>query len=740
MQLFADIIIEISHEKLDRTFQYMVPEELAGKIVPGSYVTIPFGNGTGREIKGYVVNVTDTPDYDVTRQKYISGLITGDDERRPLEVLLKLAVWMKRHYGGTMIAALKCVLPVKAKMNARTEKSVTLMLDEDTAGKTYNEFLKKHQVARARLMLELIRSKTIDCSLVIDKLNVSMTVIKALSDKGMVRIDERVKYRNPAIAGPLSGNVRQLTEIQQKIVSDFFRDYDAGIRRPCLIHGVTGSGKTQVYMEIIDGVVKRGKQAIMLIPEIALTFQTVMRFYTRFGSRVSYLHSKLSAGEKYDQFLRAERGDIDVMIGPRSALFTPFSKLGIIVMDEEHEPSYKSETMPKYHARETAEKLASLTESAFVMGSATPSVDAYFRAMHGMYRLYEMKERVAGGQLPTVYTVDLRQELKNGNRSVFSDRLKGLIEDRLSKQEQIMLFLNRRGYAGFVSCRKCGFVYKCPHCDVALSQHGNNRLICHYCGYETPMVHICPECGSKYFGGMKAGTEQIEKIVNEVFPAARTLRMDMDTTRGKGDYERILSTFANEEADILIGTQMIVKGHDFPKVTLVGILAADMSLYAGDYRAGERTFELLTQAAGRAGRSDRPGEVVIQTYSPEHYAIAAAAIQDYNQFYNEEAGYRELMGYPPAEHLLSILIEDGNEGEAAATAAWAAGISGRFKEAVTIGPADAPVGRIKDIFRKQVYIKCGDYEYLTGIKDCIEESRDKENLYHSHIEFDFDPI
>ena len=738
MQLFADIIIEISHEKLDRTFQYMIPEKFADSIFPGAYVMIPFGKGD-RQIKGYVVNVTDRPDFDVSKQKEIAGVL-NDAPDRPVEVLLKLAAWMKRHYGGTAIASLKCVLPVKARMNVKEKKTVSLLLDRQKAEEVCEDFVQKHQSARARLLKALIETGSADCSLITSKLNISSSVVKVLAERKIISVESAEVYRNPVISGRETKRISELTDGQKKIIGDFFERYDSGDRKPCLIHGVTGSGKTEVYIDIIEGIVKRGKQAIMLIPEISLTFQTVMRFYARFGDRVSYMHSRLSAGERYDQFLRAERGDIDVMIGPRSALFTPFPNLGIIVMDEEHETSYKSETMPKYHARETAQELAELCSAAFVMGSATPSVDAYYRASTGVYRLYTLEERAAGGKLPDVYTVDLREELKNGNRSVFSDKLRSLMNDRLQKREQIMLFLNRRGYAGFVSCRKCGFVYKCPHCDVALSQHGMERLVCHYCGYEIPMAHICPECGSRYIGGMKAGTEQIEKIVNREFPDARTLRMDMDTTRGKGDYEKILGAFADEEADILIGTQMIVKGHDFPNVTLVGILAADMSLYADDYRAGERTFELITQAAGRAGRAEKKGEVVIQTYSPDHYAIAAAAAQDYNMFYAEEEAFRELGEYPPVSHLLSVLIEDRDEAEAGRTASAICGIAGSFGMARTIGPTDAAIGKIKDIYRKQVYVRCMDYEVLSDIKDSIESKRDSDGNFHSHVEFDFDPI
>ena len=739
MQLYADIIIEISHEKLDRTFQYIIPESLQERITPGTCVSVPFGS-SNRIIKGYVIEVTDRAEFDPSRQKEIAAVLTDNDPDRPVEKLLALAAWMKKHYGGTAIAALKCVLPVKAKVSAKEKKSLSLAVGTGEAEAACERFLAGHQNARARILRAIIENGPSDLSLVTGRLHVAAGTVKALEAKGLVSISTETVYRNPSMAVSAGDRISELTAQQKYIISDFLGRYDSGDRKPCLIHGVTGSGKTEVYIELTEAVVRRGKQAIVLIPEIALTYQTVMRFHARFGERVSYLHSRLSAGERYDQFMRAQKGDVDVIIGPRSALFTPFPDLGIIVMDEEHETSYKSETVPKYHARETAEELARLTGAAFVMGSATPSVDAYYRAEHGVYRLYDMKERASGGSLPKVMTVDMREELRNGNRSVFSGKLRELMQDRLRKHEQMMLFLNRRGFAGFVSCRKCGFVYKCPHCDVSLSLHRSGKLVCHYCGYEITMAKTCPKCGSKYIAGMKAGTEQIEKLVREQFPEARVLRMDMDTTRKKGDHEKILSAFADGEADVLIGTQMIVKGHDFPNVTLVGILAADMSLYANDYRAGERTFELITQAAGRAGRADKPGEVVIQTYSPDNFAIEAAADQDYERFYAEEASCRELCGYPPAEHLLSVLIEDRAEAEALRTAGEVCSVSAGFEDVQTIGPADAVPGRINDIFRKSVYIKSKDYERLTDVKDAIENGRELKNDYHSHVEFDFDPV
>jgi primosomal protein N' (replication factor Y) len=435
------------------------------------------------------------------------------------------------------------------------------------------------------------------------------------------------------------------------------------------------------------------------------------------------------------------------MIGPRSALFTPFPSIGLIIIDEEQEGSYKSETTPKYHARETAEEVARLHGAALVLGSATPSMEAYYRVGEGAYHLFCLTERLTGGSLPHVTVTDLREELRAGNRTIFSRKLRELLADRLEKGEQSMLFLNRRGYAGFISCRSCGYVVKCPHCDVSLSEHNGGKLMCHYCGYTRSRYETCPSCGSKYIMGFRAGTQQIENKISEMFPGARVLRMDADTTRTKGAYEKILSAFVNGEGDILIGTQMIVKGHDFPNVTLMGILAADLSLGSGDYRAGEKTFQLLTQAAGRAGRGNIPGEVVIQTYQPEHYAVVHAAAQDYDGFFREEITYREMMNYPPISHMLAVQIFAGNPQDGEELAAGLAkkvrqsgiGVDKEPERFTVLGPASAALAKLNDIFRYAFYIKCTEYDKLIQVKDFLEEILDKTLPKHCQVQFDFDP-
>lgn len=742
---YADIIIDIAHEKVDRPFQYRIPEALWGSVAEGSCVRVPFGAGN-RMRKGYVVALKDTAEYEPSKIKEIDGVETGGVSVEGKQILL--AAFLKRNYGSTMIQALKTVLPAKVSVRAAEQKSVRLTAGRAEAEAALALFEKKHQTARARLLKELLQVDCLPCLLVKGKLHIGTATLKALQEQHIISVDTEKKFRNPVRIQAREETKKRLSAAQQKAVDTVLADLAAGVQRTYLLHGITGSGKTEVYMRLIEEVLEHGRQAVVLIPEIALTYQTLMRFYSRFGDRVSVMNSTLSAGEKFDQCERAKRGEIDIIIGPRSALFTPFPHIGLIVMDEEHEGSYKSESVPKYHAREVAEEVARLHGASVVLGSATPSLEASYRARIGEYTMLSLTERLTGGQLPAVYIVDLRRELKEGNRSIFSRKLQELLEERLRKGQQSMLFINRRGYAGFVSCRACGHVMKCPHCSVSLSEHKGGRLLCHYCGYEERAVRSCPVCKSPYISGFRAGTQQIEEKLQALYPKARVLRMDADTTRKKESYEKILASFAGGEADILIGTQMIVKGHDFPNVTLVGVLAADMSLSVGDYRASERTFQLLVQAAGRAGRGVLPGEVVIQTYQPDNAAIVHAAEQDYQGFYEEEILYRELLRYPPVCHMMAVQIFAKEEKAGAKLAEKLAGLAGRFGgeaeereiQMLVIGPAPAALGKVNDIFRFVFYVKCENYDKLVAVKDRLEEQAAAMQLKNEMLQIDFDPV
>lgn len=759
--MYANVIVDISIEKLDKTFQYRIPEELTGEIDVGMQVEIPFGN---RTITGFVVELTDRPEFDVAKIKPLIGVVKGSVSMEAQ--MIALAAWMRKNYGSTMNQALKTVLPIKKQTKAIEHRMVRLAVDRNEARKQLALFESKHNVAKARLLRELIVEEEIDYSIVTQKLHVSAAVIRGLAQKKLIEVETYTTYRNPVGHLKSKGYHLTLNEGQQAAVEQVMKDRAAGVYATYLLKGVTGSGKTEVYMELIAKVIAEGKQAIVLIPEIALTYQTVIRFYNRFGNRVSILNSKLSAGERYDQYERAKHGDIDIMIGPRSALFTPFSNLGLIIIDEEHEPSYKSENAPRYHAREVAIERARMSKASVVLGSATPSVESYYQAQLGNYKLIELKSRAKQQRLARCEVVDLREELQKGNRSILSERLFELMQDRLQKKQQIMLFINRRGVAGFVSCRACGHVIKCPHCDVSLSLHNNGKMVCHYCGYEEAVPSVCPSCGSKYISGFKAGTQKVEQMVQKAFPDARILRMDFDTTRTKDSYETILQAFGNQESDILIGTQMIVKGHDFANVTLVGILAADMSLHVSDYHAAERTFALLTQAAGRAGRGDLEGNVVIQTYNPDHYAILTAKEQDYERFYEQEIEYRQMLHYPPAWNMLVVMMTgekeallereskrlaesiqgmmeqefDACSGDSAINGNENVGVQRRPRIAL-IGPADAQISKMNDIYRRVIYLKSADYNRLIEIKDQIEALVNQGSISNEvNIQFDFNPM
>lgn len=734
---YANVIVDISHEKVDRPFQYKIPERLMGKLSPGMCVEIPFGNGS-RFRQGYVIEVTDKPEYAPEKQKEIAGIVQGGVSMQADQI--RLAAWIRETYGSTMIAALKTVLPVRQERKQKEKKKIVRCLGAEETMALLGQAQRKHQTAKVRVLEQLCREEILPYELVSGKLNVSPATLRSLESQGVIRVEAESYYRNPVKLNAEAEEGKQLSGEQSAVRDQVLSDYDQGKNKTYLIHGITGSGKTEVYLAIIEGMIKRGKQCIVLIPEIALTYQTLLRFYKRFGDRVSVMNSSLSAGEKYDQCERARKGEIDVIIGPRSALFVPFENLGLVVIDEEHEGSYKSESMPRYHARETARYLADLKGASLVLGSATPSLEAYYLAQKGEYELFRLGSRLTGGSLARVYIADLRQELREGNRSIFSRKLKELMEERLAKKEQMILFLNRRGYAGFVSCRSCGLVMKCPHCDVSLSKHMGGKLVCHYCGYETREPEKCPECGSPYIMGFKAGTQQIEQNLCKTFPGIRVLRMDGDTTRQKGSYERILSAFAEGEADVLLGTQMIVKGHDFPNVTLVGVLAADLSLNENDYRAGERTFQLLTQAVGRAGRGSKPGEAVIQTYRPDHYSIQWAAKQDYNAFYEEEILYREMAQYPPVSHMLAVLVTTENKEEGWKLIQQLSELAGKAQGVSVIGPSEASIGKINDCYRFVVYCKASEYANLIRVKDEMEKHLDAPGRRTENVQFDFDPM
>lgn len=737
MSSYADIIVDITHEKLDRTFQYRIPEALEDKIFPGSQVKIPFGNGN-RLVTGYVLSVSGEAKFEESRMKEIREL--SEDAVTVEARLITLAAWMKHTYGSTMIQALKTVLPVKSKSKVREKRRIVLMQTPDAVRETLEELRRKKYKAKARLVERLLEEQSLDYTEAAKELKVTAATVKSLEEQGVIKVMQSTRSQSAGSGTKEPGVQFRLSDSQEQAAEGIFREWKEK-DRPCLLQGVTGSGKTMVYMKLIEKVLQEGRQAIVLIPEIALTYQNVERFRGYFGDRIAVLNSKMTPAQRYEQMELASEGQVSIMLGPRSALFTPFPNLGLIIIDEEHESSYKSEVTPRYHARETAIERARLEQAHVVLGSATPSVDAYYRCRTGEFALFVLEGRYGSSRLPDVCIVDMREELKKGNRSILSTALTERMSTCLERKEQAMLFLNRRGYAGFISCRSCGYVVKCPHCDVSLTEHNDGTLVCHYCGYRVRQQNRCPSCGSPYIGGFRAGTQQIEQIVQKTFPGVRTLRMDADTTRNRESYGKILSAFADREADVLIGTQMIVKGHDFPDVTLVGVLAADLSLNAADYRAGERTFQILTQAVGRAGRKEKKGTALIQTYQPEHYSIRAAAVQDYPAFFNEEIGYRELMDYPPAYHMMAIHASCPEEERLEQAMEYIRRFLLRFHvepRVQFIGPARESVAKISDLYRFVLYVKASSPEVLFSLRERLERYIEINSGFSNiYIQFDF---
>ncbi len=742
MEVYADIIVDITHEKLDRVFQYRIPKELSLEVEVGCQVIVPFGVAN-RQISGYCIGISYETDYDPAKIKDIVSVKKGSTSIEAKEILL--ADFLKRQYGVTMIQALKTVLPVKQSVKGIVQKTIQCNRPLEEISSYYDSIKEKgNQKAKARLLSALLEKQVLSYEEATQGLRIGAQTIKTLEEAGYIAVETKNQYRNPVHITHTKQDLFTLSADQQYIIDSITEDWNQEKTGQYYIHGITGSGKTAVYVELIAETLKRGKQAIVLIPEISLTYQTLHRFYSRFGEQVSVINSTLSQGEKYDQIQRAKQGDIKVIIGPRSALFTPFPNLGLVIVDEEHETSYKSEQTPKYHAREVAKEVASIYGASLVLGSATPSMEAYYEVQQGKYRLFELKERLTGGALPHVEVVDLREELKMGNRSMFSMSLQEKLQSCLERKEQSILFLNRRGYSGFISCRSCGYVMRCPHCSVSLSQHQNGRLTCHYCGYTIPEVKLCPECGSKYILGFKVGTQQIEEKLLQMFPNIRVLRMDADTTRTKDSYEKILAAFANKEADVLVGTQMIVKGHDFPNVTLVGVIAADLSLSFGDFRSAERTFQLLTQAAGRAGRGTLPGEVVIQTYQPKHYSIQYAAAQDFKGFYQEEMFFRELMQYPPVGRMMAIQFF-GKEQPRVKSMAEDFGdylnfLTKNKPNIQVLGVTEASIAKIKDMYRYVIYVKANRLEALMILKNLLEKRKVERHSGNEIVQYDFDPV
>ena len=638
----------------------------------------------------------------------------------------------------------------KSNVNPLLKKMIIISDDKDI-----NEIMQnigKNAKKQKEVMNFLLQHGPVEWTVLKKILNVSYTTIEALESKGYITSFEEEKYRDPYdfLNSIQTSSPLNLTDEQQGIINRIKPLILRSMYEKFLIHGVTGSGKTEVYMNLIESVLEKSKEAIVLVPEIALAAQMIERFKGRFGNVVAVLHSKLSLGERFDQWKRIKKGEVKIVIGARSAVFAPFSNLGIIIIDEEHESTYKSEYNPKYHTIEVAEYRCKYNQALLLLGSATPSIESYKKSMDKVYNKVEMYRRFNSNPLPNIKVIDMRTEIKRGNRSIFSEELyKGVI-DSLNSNKQIILFLNRRGYSTFVSCRNCGYVAKCPNCEISLTYHSHtHNLSCHYCGFSCNPPNTCPTCSSKYIKYFGIGTEKLEQLTKNSFPDARIARLDLDTTSRKGVMDNILQQFKKDNIDILIGTQMIAKGLDFPNVNLVGVISADTSLNLPDFRSAEKTFQLITQVAGRAGRGNTVGNVIVQTYEPEHYAIVSAKSYDFISFYEQEIKLRKEFRYPPFTQLFSILFTGEEESTVRQCSNYfAEKMTKRIHEiqlnpAETIfGPQQAPISKVKKRHRWQIIIKSElvDQNKIKGIINDIRKECMKVNMFSQvNLNLDINP-
>lgn len=705
MSRYANVIVDLSAEALDRLFSYAVPDGM--EILPGQQVSVPFGP---RRLEGFVVSLSENCDLPPEKVKALFGPV--QEYPVVLPELMKLAEWMHERYLCNLVDALRLMIPSEmrnGRVRIRTRRFARLLL----SGEQVAEFEKVNPRAGKQIeLLKLLQKGDLETA------GLNASALKALREKGAVEVYDCEMRRTPStLKGMEAAQDFTLMPGQKRAVEAITAAMDAGGGR-FLLNGVTGSGKTEVYIRCIRHALSQGKGAIVLVPEIALTPQMVSWFHARFGDHAAVLHSGLSAGEKFDEWRRIRFGEARVVVGARSAIFAPMENIGVVIVDEEHENTYQSESRPRYDAREVAWRRAAENKAALVLGSATPSIASFMRAMPGVrpenrLELLEMRERVQGRPLPEVELVDMRGEFERGNHSVFSGKLTQALENCLAAGEQAMLFINRRGHSTFVSCRKCGYVVKCEQCDVSMTYHQTENLLkCHYCGNTMKPPRACPQCGSTYIKYFGAGTQKVAEEAARLFPDARIVRMDVDTTREKNAHEKILSRFRSGEANVMIGTQMIAKGLDFPNVTLVGVMAADMTLNLPDFRSTERTFQLITQVAGRAGRAQKPGRVIVQTYDPDHYGIQLAAAQDYRAFYRRESAFRRSALYPPFTEIVRIVYSGKNEKAVAQAAqadetrlnAWLDEKNMRA-DVVQLRALEAPISLLRGEFRWQLFLK-----------------------------------
>ena len=725
---YAQVIVDIAASQTDRVYTYRVPDGMA--VLPGTRVSVPFGN---RALEGYVLALTDEAGLAPERIKDLGG--TLEDYPALLPELMALAQEISRERHCPLALALRLMLPAEmraGRVRVKTELAARLLISPGEAAEAVKG---QSRAPKRKLLLQLLSDGQIHP---VSELRLlardPLPALRALEEQGLVKLSDQEVLRQPFADVTVQEPEPELTPGQREALGEILPAIERG-SGAFLLHGVTGSGKTEVYIRAVKACLKRGKGAIVLIPEIVLTPQMVSWFRGRFGDVAAVMHSRLSSGERFDEWRRIRRGEARMVIGARSAVFAPVEHLGLIVVDEEHEPSYQAENAPAYDAREIALSRAGREGAALLLASATPSILSFAKASRGDYTLLEMPDRVGASALPRVTVVDMREELRLGNRSMFSLLLQERLDACIASGQQAMIFLNRRGYAPGVLCRKCGYVVPCPQCDVKMTYHQQDGLMrCHYCGFTRPLPDTCPACGSRYIRPFGIGTQKVEEELRRRYPEVETVRMDLDTTAGKNAHQALLDRFRSGQARIMVGTQMIAKGLDFPQVTLVGAVLADLSLNLPDYRSEERTFQLLTQVAGRAGRANRPGEVIIQTYKPEHFAIQAAAAQDYRAFFRQEFARRRQKLYPPFTMLVRLLVESRQEREAREVSGMLyqrvkeiLQENARLKRRVIFAREDeSPIKRIAGLSRAQVFMKLLAHpeseELLRMLKKLSEEA------------------
>ncbi len=710
---FAGVIINRLALNIDKIFDYRIPDDLVDKVTVGSHVFVPFGRGK-KLIDGYVLCVKSETDFS-GEVKEIASLATAE----PLfdEEMLGIAAHIKETCFCSYISAIKTVLPPgsgqKHKVNDKFIRGSRLNLPYDEAFEML-ELLRKKAPKQAQVLELLIQNDFVADADITFLTGASYAAIKALKEKEFIKEEVIEALRMPLNYDEIEPTKSpQLNDEQRTAVEKITASIKDKKTDTFLLHGITGSGKTEVFLNCIENALELGKTAIVLVPEIALTPQMVTRFVSRFGKKIAVLHSALSLGERADEYKRIKRGEATVVVGARSAIFAPIKNIGVIVIDEEHETSYKAENAPTYHAREVAEFRAKKHGAVRILASATPAIESYYKATQGEYKLLSLHLRATGATLPEMIVSDMREELRHGNRSCIGSTLMNELQENLNRGEQTILFLNRRGFSTFVSCRSCGYVAKCKNCDITLTYHKNRgTLTCHYCGYTIKKPTKCPECESAYIKEFGTGTQKVEEELKTLFPDISVIRMDVDTTGAKSSHQTLLSKFSEEKINVLLGTQMVSKGLDFPNVTLVGVLAADQSLGIDDFRANERTFNLITQVCGRAGRGEKRGRAVIQTYMPENQTLELSKSQDYISFYNEEIQIRKSLNFPPFCDIVSILLTAENE---VSLAGYAENLARDLRKVLTkeigegfelLGPGSASIPKINSKFRQRIWVKC----------------------------------